>query len=91
VCSSDLKAFEAQLGGHGLGLVELLSSCNVNWGMSPGDALKWIDSNMVPVYPLGVFKDWSEAGAEAARFPGGPAAASAPRADDDELRAEVAG
>ncbi len=62
------KAFEAQLGGHGLGIVELLCSCNVNWKMSPGDALKWIDSNMVPVFPLGVFKDWSAAGVEAAHL-----------------------
>jgi 2-oxoglutarate ferredoxin oxidoreductase subunit beta len=62
------KAFESQLGGYGLGLVELLSSCNVNWGMSPGDALRWIETDMIPVYPLGVFKDRSEAGAEAARM-----------------------
>jgi len=63
------KAFEAQLGGHGLGLVELLSTCNVNWKMSPGDALKWLEANMVPVFPLGVYRDWSAAeGAEAARL-----------------------
>ena len=62
------KAFQAQLEGHGLGIVELLSSCNVGWKMSPVDALKWIDSHMVPVFPLGVFKDWSAAGVEAARL-----------------------
>ncbi len=69
------KAFEAQIDGHGLGLVELLSTCNVNWKMSPGDALKWLESNMIPVFPLGVFKDWAEAGAQAARLPGKPSAA----------------
>ncbi len=64
------KAFEAQLGGHGLGIVELLSTCNVNWKMSPADALKWLESNMIPVYPLGEFKDWSRAGELAAKLPG---------------------
>jgi 2-oxoglutarate ferredoxin oxidoreductase subunit beta len=82
------KAFEAQLGGHGLGIVELLASCNVNWKMTPADALKWIDSHMVPVFPLGVFKDWAEAGAEAARL---PAARGPGRSEDDAARAEVAG
>jgi len=77
------KAFEAQLGGHGLGLVELLSSCNVNWKMPPADALKWIDTHMVPVYPLGVYKDWAEAGAEAAKAVPRPAASG--------VRMEVAG
>jgi len=82
------KAFEAQIGGHGLGLVELLSSCNVNWKMTPAEALKWIDSHMVPNYPVGVFKDWAETAEEAARLPG-PSAASG-RAEDD-ARGEVAG
>lgn len=86
------KAFEAQLGGHGLGLVELLASCNVNWGMSPGDALKWIDSHMVPIYPLGVFKDWAEAGSEAARLPVlPPAPGRATPGGRGEVEAEVAG
>jgi 2-oxoglutarate ferredoxin oxidoreductase subunit beta len=52
-----LKAFQMQLSGRGFSLVELLSSCPVNWGLSPADALKWIEENMVPVYPLGVIKD----------------------------------
>jgi len=82
------KAFEAQLGGHGLGLVELLSSCNVNWKMSPADALKWIDSHMIPNYPVGVFKDWAEAGTEAAELLERPAASAS---GEDAARAEVAG
>jgi len=64
------KAFEAQLGGHGLGIVELLSTCNVNWKMNPVDALKWLEANMIPVFPLGEFKDWSKAGEMAATFGG---------------------
>jgi 2-oxoglutarate ferredoxin oxidoreductase subunit beta len=70
------KAFEAQIGGHGFGLVELLSTCNVNWKMSPADSLRWLESNMIPVFPLGVFRDWAEIGAQAAKALGdtGPAA-----------------
>ncbi len=79
------KAFDAQLGGHGLGIVELLSTCNVNWKMSPADALKWLEGNMIPAFPLGEFKDWSKAGEMAAKLPGEPAAAKG------EVLGEVAG
>jgi len=49
-------AFEAQLLGLGYSIVELLSSCPTNWGMTPSDALKWIEEQMVPYYPLGDYK-----------------------------------
>ncbi len=49
-------AFEAQMKGLGFSLVELLSSCPTNWGMTPLDALGWVRDEMVPVYPLGDFK-----------------------------------
>lgn len=50
------KAFKAQLDGLGFTLVEVLSTCPTNWGLSPGEALKWLKENMVPYYPLGEFK-----------------------------------
>lgn len=50
------KAFEVQLAGQGFAMVELLSSCPTNWGFSPADALKWIEENMLPYYPLGDYK-----------------------------------
>ncbi len=53
------KAFQNQLDGKGFSLVEVLSSCPTNWGMTPQNALKWIDEKMIPVYPLGVYKDRS--------------------------------
>ena len=53
------KAFENQINGKGFSLVEVISSCPTNWGMTPDAALKWIDDNMIPYYPLGVFKDKS--------------------------------
>lgn len=49
-------AFEAQLKGLGFSIVELLSSCPTNWGMTPSQALSWIQDEMIPVYPLGDFK-----------------------------------
>jgi 2-oxoglutarate ferredoxin oxidoreductase subunit beta len=49
-------AFEAQLRGLGFSMVELLSSCPTNWGLTPHDALGWIEEHMVPVYPLQDFK-----------------------------------
>lgn len=53
------KAFQNQIDGKGFSLVEVISSCPTNWGMTPKEALKWIDDNMIPYYPLGVYKDRS--------------------------------
>ena len=38
-------------------LIEVLSACPTNWGMTPQEALKWVDTNMIPQYPLGVKKE----------------------------------
>jgi 2-oxoglutarate ferredoxin oxidoreductase subunit beta len=59
------KAFETQVKGKGFALVEVLSSCPSNWGLSPVDSLNWIEENMIPHYPLGVFKDASQEGEQA--------------------------
>jgi 2-oxoglutarate ferredoxin oxidoreductase subunit beta len=37
-------------------LVELISTCPTNWGMTPIDALKWAEENMIPYYELGDYK-----------------------------------
>ena len=55
------KAFQIQLEGKGFSLVEVVSTCPTNWGMPPQAALKWVDDNMLPYYPLGVYKDRSAA------------------------------
>jgi 2-oxoglutarate ferredoxin oxidoreductase subunit beta len=49
-------AFETQVRGLGFSMVELLSSCPTNWGMTPEDSLKWVEDRMVPYYPIGDFK-----------------------------------
>ena len=58
------KAFENQINGKGFSLVEVLSSCPTNWGMTPQKALQWIDEKMIPYYPRGVYKDRSAAKAD---------------------------
>jgi len=49
-------AFETQRRNLGFAMVELLSTCPTNWGISPVDSMKWIEEHMVPVYPLGDYK-----------------------------------
>ena len=51
------KAFEMQLNGEGFSMIEVLSSCPTNLKLSPVKALKWVEENMIPYYPLGVLKD----------------------------------
>lgn len=50
------KAFTYQMENRCFSLVELVSTCPTNWGMTPADALKWAEEQMLPYYPLGVFK-----------------------------------
>lgn len=51
------KAFEYQIDKKGFSIVEVLSTCPTNWGLSPKEAIGWLRDNMMPVYPLGVYKD----------------------------------
>ena len=54
------KAFEIQIAGLGFSLVEVLSICPTNWGMSPIEAVGWMEKNMMPYYPLGTFRTGEE-------------------------------
>lgn len=51
------KAFQVQLEGKGFGFVEILSSCPTNWHMTPEGAHERIRTEMIPEFPLGVFKE----------------------------------
>lgn len=51
------KAFQLQLDGAGFTFVELLSTCPTNWGKTPLNAITWLKENMIPYYPLGVYRD----------------------------------
>ena len=51
------KAFRNQVEGKGFSLIEVVSTCPTNWGLTPEKALEWLEENMLPYYPLGVYKD----------------------------------
>ena len=53
------KAFENQINNKGFSIIEVISTCPTNWGMTPEKALEWVDEKMIPYYPLGVYKDRS--------------------------------
>ena len=54
------KAFQMQIDGKGFSCVELLAACPSNLKLSPVKSLQWIRDNMIPVFPLGVFKEPKE-------------------------------
>ncbi|MHB1407291.1 MAG: thiamine pyrophosphate-dependent enzyme [Desulfitobacteriaceae bacterium] len=65
-------AFQAQIEGRGFTLVEVLSSCPTNWGLSPREALAWVSTNMIPYYPLGVKKELGQGLEQGLRLGLGP-------------------
>ncbi len=50
------QAFATQQQGLGFACIEVLSTCPTNWGLTPAEALKWVDDAMIPYFPLGDFK-----------------------------------
>ncbi len=51
------KAVQLQVENRGFSLVEVLSECPLQFGLSPEDAERWVKEKMVPVFPLGIKKD----------------------------------
>jgi 2-oxoglutarate/2-oxoacid ferredoxin oxidoreductase subunit beta len=51
------KAFQNAIAGKGFSMVEVLSICPTNWGLSTQESLGWLRDNMMPFYTLGVKKD----------------------------------
>jgi 2-oxoglutarate ferredoxin oxidoreductase subunit beta len=64
------RAFSYQVAGTSFSLVEVLSTCPTNWGIPPGEATTWLEQNMLPYYPLGIFK--TPGGEDRAPTPTGP-------------------
>jgi 2-oxoglutarate ferredoxin oxidoreductase subunit beta len=52
-----LAAFRNQVEGRGFSLVEVLSTCPTNWGLTPEKACQWVEEKMIPFYPLGNFRN----------------------------------
>jgi 2-oxoglutarate ferredoxin oxidoreductase subunit beta len=51
------KALDMQNKGEGFTFIEVLAPCPTNWGMDPNESIDWMESNLMPEYPLGVFRD----------------------------------
>jgi 2-oxoglutarate ferredoxin oxidoreductase subunit beta len=51
------KAFDNESNGRGLSIIEVLSTCPTNWGITPAEAMEFVRTDMIPYYPLGVYKD----------------------------------
>lgn len=51
------KAFQTQIDKKGFSIVEVVSTCPTNWGLTPVAAIDWLRNNMLPYYPLGIYKD----------------------------------
>ncbi len=55
-----VECFKAQIEGRGFGIVEVLSTCPTNWGLTAPESMKWLKDNMIPYYPLGNFRNTKE-------------------------------
>lgn len=51
-----MKGFRYQMEKRGFSIIEVLSSCPTGWGLSPVEAMQWMEQHMIPYYPLGVFR-----------------------------------
>jgi 2-oxoisovalerate ferredoxin oxidoreductase beta subunit len=51
------KAFQNQIDGRGFSFVEVLSACPSGWKATPQEAIRWVEKNMIPVFPLKLFRD----------------------------------
>lgn len=51
------KGFEVQKNKQGFSIIEVLSTCPTNWGMTPEESMERVRTEMIPYYPLGVYKD----------------------------------
>ncbi len=51
------KGFQNQIDKKGYSIIEVVSTCPTNWGLTPEESMKWLRENMLEYYPLGVYKD----------------------------------
>ncbi len=54
------QAFENQINNKGFSMIEILSTCSIGWKMTPVESLNWLEENMIPYYPLGVYRENGE-------------------------------
>lgn len=54
------KAFDNQKNNRGFSIVEILSTCPTNWGLTPIESMERLRTECIPYFPLGVYKDITE-------------------------------
>ena len=54
------RALEVQEQGLGFSFVEFLSTCPTNWGLTPPEAVKFVEEQMIPYYPVKNFRNPEE-------------------------------
>jgi 2-oxoglutarate ferredoxin oxidoreductase subunit beta len=50
------KAFRYQAENRCFSLIEILSTCPTNWGLTPGQATDWLADNLMKYYSVGCLK-----------------------------------
>lgn len=78
------RALQNQIDGLGFSFVEVLAGCPTGWKLTPQEAIKWVEKNMIPIFPLGVYKDRTAA-AKTAATPA-PAAIEIASTEGDEKK-----
>ena len=51
------RAFQIQIEGMGFSFVEFVLACPTNWSLSPLEANRRVEDQMIPYFPLGIFKE----------------------------------
>jgi len=77
------RALQNQVENRGFSFVEVLAGCPTGWKLTPQEAIKWVEKQMIPIFPLGVYKDRTGAKAAAVAAPPTEKTPSA-RADGQE-------
>ncbi len=78
------RALQCQIEGRGFSLVEVLSSCPTGWKVAPEEAIHWVEKNLMPLFPLKVYKERTEDGKVAPPAPAAKIARAAAHDADDE-------
>ena len=90
------KAFQNQIEGRGFSFVEILSACPSGWKVTPQESIHWVEQNMIPIFPLKVFKDREDKLAAPpapakAKVAAKQPASSEPKIEAPSIRGAVAG
>jgi 2-oxoglutarate/2-oxoacid ferredoxin oxidoreductase subunit beta len=55
------RAFQYQIEKRGFTMVEVVSQCPTDWAMTPAQAIERVRNEMIPYFPLGIYKEPADA------------------------------